>query len=352
MFGEITTNGTLWDKNFIGKVVDMEWDNVCISIDTPEERTHDYLRGVKGTFELACKTTKLFRKIRDRANSSVPLLTINMVLNNLNYDKIADMVRLADSLGADALFVEPMVIYTQEAEKLKLTNEQISKLPDEIKRAEELGRETGVFTTIGCITPERNFQGSLIEKAGSGIRDILIQDARAHNDKILSLPCYYPWFFLMIRADGSAIHCGEWEGQMGNIKNQNLNDIWFGEEAERVRNSVMNCDLPSSCNKCRPNVVEDMRQMRRAIERFSSIENLQEKIIELLSENREIKKRLYELKRKRGLSIRDIAEIDELKNREKELFKLKSSISYKIWKKLSGTKTGEVIKTKLRKFVR
>jgi MoaA/NifB/PqqE/SkfB family radical SAM enzyme len=352
MFGELTTNGTLWNQKLIEKTVNIGWDSICISIDAPDAETHDFLRGVRGTFKIACKTTKLFRKVRDKINSSVPLLTINMVLNKLNYNKITDMVKLTNDLGADALFVEPMIVYSKEAEKIKLGDKEIPELPDEIKEAEELGREMGIFTTITCMTPERKFQGSLVEKAGSSIKDVLIQDAKFHHEEVLSIPCYYPWFFLMIRADGSAIHCGEWEGQMGNVKNQSLHDIWFGKEAEKIRDFVMVCKLPDSCNRCRPNVIEDMRQMRRAIENYSRIENLQEKIIELLKENREIKKMLYELKRKKSLDIRDLTKIEELKNHEKELLKLKSSIGYKIWKKISKTEAGNFLKTKLRRFVR
>jgi len=34
-----------------------------------------------------------------------------MVLNKLNYSKLADMVEMACRLGADAIFVEPMVVF-------------------------------------------------------------------------------------------------------------------------------------------------------------------------------------------------------------------------------------------------
>jgi len=58
MFGELTTNGTLWNEKYISETITMGWDSVCISIDAPDPKTHDWLRGVKGTFKKACTTLK------------------------------------------------------------------------------------------------------------------------------------------------------------------------------------------------------------------------------------------------------------------------------------------------------
>jgi len=33
MFGELTTNGTLWKDKHIKEVVEMGWDSICVSID-------------------------------------------------------------------------------------------------------------------------------------------------------------------------------------------------------------------------------------------------------------------------------------------------------------------------------
>ena len=48
--GNITTNGTLFDKESIKFLVKIGWDKVTFSIDGPNQKMNDYLRG-KGAFE-------------------------------------------------------------------------------------------------------------------------------------------------------------------------------------------------------------------------------------------------------------------------------------------------------------
>lgn len=352
MFGELTTNGTLWKENQIKSVIKMNWDSACVSIDAPDAKTHDFLRGLEGTFEKATNTVKSFRIWRDRFCSQLPLLTINMAINKMNYSKIPEMVEFASKIGADALFAEPMIVYSPEGEKLKLDDQEISRLPKIIKETKRLGEENNIFTTITCITPEKQFQPKLIKET-SNIRSVLIEDSEKHSgDEILSIPCYYPWFYLMIRADGSVAHCGEWAGDQENIKNKSLSEIWYGEKLEEIRENFKKKTLPASCDKCRPNVIEDMREMRKGMKKYTDIRNLQKETIDLLNENREIKKRLYELKKEGKLNMRQIKHRrDEICVHEKELIKIKNSLSYKIGKKVGNTRIGKIMKKKFGVYV-
>ena len=62
IFGEITTNGTLWTDKYIKEVIDMQWDSVCISIDGPNAKIHDSLRRIKA-FKKATNTAKRFESV-------------------------------------------------------------------------------------------------------------------------------------------------------------------------------------------------------------------------------------------------------------------------------------------------
>jgi MoaA/NifB/PqqE/SkfB family radical SAM enzyme len=351
MFGELTTNGTLWKEEYIKRTIKMNWDSVCVSIDAPDAAIHDSLRRVNKTFKKATKTVKLFAEWRNKMGMEVPCLTLNVVLNRLNYKKLPEMVKLAYNLGADAIFVEPMIVYTDLGEKIKLRENEIEELPKIIEEAKELGKEYNIVTTVTCETPEKNIQSELVKNT-SDIRSILLEDAKKFNDdKILSIPCYSPWFFLMIRADGTAIHCGESKKIFDNIRNKSLEEIWFGQTLKDIREQFLQGKLPEYCNMCRPNVIEDTREMRRSVLRYRRAENLQKKIIDLLEENMELKRQVFRLRMKKGLKLKDLNRLKELEEKEKELLRFKNSLSFKLGKKVGETKIGKMIKKQFGVYV-
>ncbi len=342
IFGELTTNGTLWDEKDVKKTVELGWDSICVSIDAPDAETHDYIRGVEGTYEKATKTVKLFDKWRKKLNKGTPCITLNVVLNKLNYKKLPDMIKLASELGADSIFVEPMISYGPLGDELKLTDKEIEELPEIIEKTKKLADDYCISPTITCITPEKEFQKELIGKT-SDIREILIKDAAEYSeDEILSIPCYYPWFFLMIRTDGSVIHCGECKEVDDNIRNKSLKDVWTGSTMEKIRKKFVKGNLPSYCKMCRPNVIEDTREMRRSIIRYRDMGYMRKKILDLLKENMDLKRELFQSNMKGTFS--DFKRIKSLEIKEKELEKIKNSISFKLGSKIGKTRLGKKIK--------
>lgn len=337
IFGELTTNGTLWKDKYIKRTVEMGWDSICVSIDAPTAKLHDSLRGVKGVFKKATWTVKRFSFWKKKLNSDVPSITINVVLNNKNYDKLDKMVKLTHDLGGDAVFVEPMVIFSDLAKPLQLSKKEMKELPYYIKRARDAGDKYNVLPTISCVGVERNFDSKIVEKSNS-IRELLIEDSKKYNNPLLRIPCYAPWFFLMIRVDGSAVHCGEWPSVVGNLKNESLESIWFGPNLERIRKEIINGELPKSCDKCRPNVVNDMRQIRKSIQRYTNVFSLQKELIDLLEENYKLRKQLYVVSKGRRFNCEITCPY------RKELIKIKHSLTYRFASKISSTRIGKKVK--------
>jgi len=347
MFGELTTNGTLWNEKYIRETIEMGWNSVCISIDSPDSQTHDWLRGIKGTFKKACTTLKTFSQLRKKYKTNLPVLTINMVLNKVNYSKLIDMVKMANNLGADAIFVEPMVVFTEEGRKLKMEEKEIEEFQEIIKDAKQLAEEYGIVLDVTAIAPgdffsaEKRFDKSLIENAGN-IRDILIQEAKSYSDPIFSIPCYYPWFYLMIRSNGSVVHCGEWKSEVESIREKTLEEVWFGKTFSDIREQFSKGILPKECERCRPNVIEDTRIVRKSIKEFRDIDWLRTKYLEFLEENKKLKQELFLFKRKH----RDDIKCVQCKYR-KEIYKFQNSLAFRIFSRFWGTKVEKMIKKTL-----
>jgi len=340
MFGELTTNGTLWKDEWIKKTVDMDWDSICVSIDAPDAETHDSLRQMDGSFKKATKTVERFAYWRKRVNSDIPSITLNVVMNKRNYNKLPDMVELGHKLGVDAIFVEPMIIFSEMATSLKLGKKEIRNLPDYVQKARDLGEKYNILPTISCVGVELEFDEKLL-KMTSNVRDLLLEDAEQYSDdKFLSIPCYAPWFSLIIRADGSVLHCGEWDASVENARNKSLHDIWSGEAFAKIREDFLNGKLHQSCDKCRPNVINDTRQIRKSIKRGRDVSCLQKEILGFLEENEKLRKETY-LLRKIAAGGEDTS---ELREREKELIKIKSSLTYRFFSKFGNTKLGKKLK--------
>ena len=64
LYGILTTNGTLINKERSQQLLDMQWDEIHFSIDGATSSTHDTLRGKRGSFKKTVSTLcRVKRKI-------------------------------------------------------------------------------------------------------------------------------------------------------------------------------------------------------------------------------------------------------------------------------------------------
>ncbi|VVB88230.1 7,8-dihydro-6-hydroxymethylpterin dimethyltransferase [uncultured archaeon] len=90
------TNGTLITPSVTQKLLDAGLNHCAVSIDGSTPQTHEWLRGVSGCFENAVRGAGLVQK------AGIPL-QINTCLHSRNQHELQDMMKLAESLKADAL---------------------------------------------------------------------------------------------------------------------------------------------------------------------------------------------------------------------------------------------------------
>lgn len=355
IFGEITTNGTLWTEEMVKETVEMGWDSVCVSIDSPKKEVHNDLRQAKA-FDGATRTLSLFKKWKKKLGSKKPVLTINAVLNNMNYLDIPELFLLGNDLGVDSIFVEPMIVYTEEGKKLKLDQDQIKEFKKIAEKCEEMGKRLGIEPNINCFTEDQEYEGKLVDKT-SEMKEVIEDDSNKGvedykddekdydeiTDKILNIPCYYPWFYMIITADGSAAHCGEKVDKTENIKEKNLEKIWFSKDFQKTRERFLKNDLPDYCNRCRPNVVGDARRIRKSIIELRDKKYLLNAIEEAEYFNRTIEEKINLIAQDPDNLMQD----ENRKGEKEELEKLRKSSTYKIAKKISSNHLGSRMKNKI-----
>ena len=99
----ITSNGWLIDKKIATKMVNSGVNVINISLDGSRDKTHDYLRGRKGSFERAIKSLDYLVEARDRENRKRPSIYINTVISEQNISQLEELVLLAEEKNLDAI---------------------------------------------------------------------------------------------------------------------------------------------------------------------------------------------------------------------------------------------------------
>jgi len=257
MWGQLTTNGTLFNKEDIENLVDIGWDQVQFSIDGPNPKIHDYLRGKKGIFEKATRNFKLLSEYKKQKKSSLPFLGVNTILNRLNYNKLDKMIELAHDIGSQLVYFEPLYPGYLSKERLELNEKEKKELPDHIKRAIKKAKELGISTNV-----DRFLDTNLIDK--THFSDIVMNYSPNSKNKFISAPCYQPWYLMGIKADGLSGCCSTFEdGEF--VHNKSLKEIWFGRKFDNIRSNMLERKLPDYCRKCSVVVVVDNNEIRKRL---------------------------------------------------------------------------------------
>jgi MoaA/NifB/PqqE/SkfB family radical SAM enzyme len=259
MNGRLITNGTMLNKQILKKLVIIDWDEIVFSLDAPDKVTNDYLRGKEGAFEKTTKTIKDIQIIKNESNSKTPKISIHMVLCNKNFHLLPKMFELIYSFGCNNLLVEPVVLLakkTRSGKDLLIEKKHKNHLLKYLKEAKEIANKYNFETNVDKL--EMQF----IENVNK-MQEVLKNEGIQKN--ILSIPCYQPWYSIIIRPWGIVGPCCMFDGNE-NILKKNLEEIWFGDYFENMRKMLAKNKLPDFCSKCNPSQIIENRKIRFELE--------------------------------------------------------------------------------------
>jgi len=260
MYGSITTNGTLLSEGLIKDLVKIGWDKVTFSIDGPDASTNDYLRGKRGALNKAINALKTIKSLKAKLKKQTPVITFNTVLSNKNYDKIIGMIRLAKRVGCEEVNFEPMTTHSEIGEALSLNKEQIEKFQSLIEKTRNVAAKLKIRTNIQSFKEKR-----LIEKS-----DYVQEEAKQEtiNPDFFSIPCYEPWYHLVIKVDGTVGPCCLFDGKRMNIKKQTLKEAWFSRRFNKIRKRISKNKFPKCCSICNAGQVLNNRNLRKELQKW------------------------------------------------------------------------------------
>lgn len=244
MYGNINTNGVLFNEEAVLTFVRNKWDMIMFSFDSATEEVHDTIRGVKGAYNKALSTMRLFKKIKEELGVSKPKLTFNTLLCNKNYNEIKQLIQLAYELKCTDITFIPLIKFGDFKENLSLTDKQQEQFQKEVPLLIRFARKKKINTNL------HTFEKDTFNKTSEMDTVILSKVDDDYEYEFLSVPCYEPFLNIVIRMDGKISPCCMLENHEENIKNKSLKDIWFGHYFTALRKQLLDGRLPKGCETC------------------------------------------------------------------------------------------------------
>lgn len=213
----ISTNGTLIDKHVADRIKESKISAVRVSLDGANPKTHDELRGVKGTFEKAINSIRLLveRKVCVR---------INCCITKHNFKETPQMLSLFEKLGVNE-YVSSLLYFSGRDQS-----------PPDL-----------------CFSPNDYEELEFVVKAvglRSFMEDINMNEYKS-NEEVVN--CGVGTGSIVIKSDGKAIPCPYFDTEefiVGDVKRSSIREIWENSELLNKLRAI-NARQISKCSGCK-----------------------------------------------------------------------------------------------------
>jgi radical SAM protein with 4Fe4S-binding SPASM domain len=248
IFG-FTTNGTLITPEIARAIVNSA-SAVSVSLDGPEAR-NDRVRG-EGNFRRAVDGVRML--IAQRGRSPVPGVKLNVLFADLDIPEMEEMIHLGAELGVDVVKFGNLQFLSQpRADQHRQAMKELFDI--------DCRSVYGYVSTPQLDTAELWGKLSFLRGKRNGVRietwaPKTEQEVRNWYCGVVTDSyhyCYFPWFSVMVMANGSVVPCGEYrhpEYSAGNVREQSFDAIWNGERMCRFRQTLKEIKFFPGCDRC------------------------------------------------------------------------------------------------------
>lgn len=226
----LVSNAYLIDEDMAKKIADSGLKEICLSLDSIKEETHDFLRGVKGSFQRVIKAIEFL----DRYAKNVQL-KINTVITQVNLKEIIDLAQwvISDRRIISVNFLAVTQPFdTMEEDKWYEKNEYSLLWPKEPEKA-------GLIID-GLIKLKEESEFKILNPASQ----LKMYKLYFNNpqDYFQQTECHIYKRILNVSSNGQMSLCFYME-PIGNIKHEDfdMNRIWNSSLSCRVRDNIKNC---------------------------------------------------------------------------------------------------------------
>ncbi|HMC20745.1 MAG TPA: radical SAM protein [Thermoanaerobaculia bacterium] len=229
-YSRVVTNGTLLTERTIEKILDSQITSLTFSIDGGTKEIYEEIR-VGARFDIVLTKIDLFRNLRAACGATFPRLQINHVLMQRNVDHFEEFLALLDS-------IRPEQVDVRTVEPMAHTTGQESKDPEFFEKVRRL---RPLFADC-CRRNGIENCGFIRDQAG--VIDLMDQNGAR-------MTCRRPWDTLAIHANGDVHPCMSWtRPSVGNLARQSFEEIWNGEELQKLRSEFEQVRPGIDCQNC------------------------------------------------------------------------------------------------------
>ncbi len=229
----ITTNGFLLNKKMAKQLYDAGLKEVVLSLDSYEEKTHDDIRGVNGSYKKVMKAID---------NLSVYNVSINLlaVIMSLNLDSIIPLLKWANSnpkinsINFNAL-TKPICAnvgedwYINSSYSYLWPDNKVIAVLDEIIKLKKTNNKIG--NPVGQLEIFKKYYKH---------PKLFVKQGKCHMGQTVS-----------VNSEGHVFMC-HYFGSIGNIKNDEFNSMWRSKKSKKIRKKILecerNCKMLVNCN--------------------------------------------------------------------------------------------------------
>jgi MoaA/NifB/PqqE/SkfB family radical SAM enzyme len=226
------TNGMMLDPARAGALLELDVSKICFSADSHRKEIFERIR--KGAdFETFKRHIAALVNQREKRGLPNPVVAMELVLLRQNIQDLPDFIRFADSLGVREVFLENL-----HGDYPDLAVEDYREGLAAYERAREAAAEKGMILSGPAVERFRALTapgGGRAEQAAGG------------------LPyCTEPWQTIYVEHSGNIIPCcyQQTEKELGNVLEENIIQIWRGEQYARLRKGVTEKPFYPGCEAC------------------------------------------------------------------------------------------------------
>ena len=237
----LTTNGTLVDRDDCRRLVQAGVNAISISLDGPKSKIHDAVRGVPGAFRRTVRTIRRLGRESQRVKKP-PTLRINFVVMRNNYRRLPEMVDLAASLGASDLHAMP--VDEKGPRKNRLSRTQIEEYERDVAPLVEDARRRAGFR----ILPDDVHPFGTSDEEIAASRDGFYARGRFERES-----CLAPFLHTFLAWNGDVFLCCMTNGRiepLGNVRRQSVGEVFEGDRYRAVRSDFLAGRHFGDCARC------------------------------------------------------------------------------------------------------
>lgn len=228
----MATNGYLLGSEMVRRISDAGLKKIRLSVASLKEETHDFFRGLRGSYTRLMKAIDYIKKYWSDADVS-----INTVIKNKNLEDIVNLVNWAqeDSLiGRISFQAVAQPFYTPHDDFWYKKKEYSSLWPQDTARLCAVLDQLIEYKTKGY-------------KIGNSVEQLKLFKCYYSNPHALirKTKCNFGDYIITIDPRGEVLLCPSMQ-MVGNIKNTSVASIWHSQAAVNTRYRMYECNI--NCN--------------------------------------------------------------------------------------------------------